>query len=87
LALCWTELNSVDLSPLHASTVTGGNQVSLSNSNRDAIKSSLVVQVDYAYVGKWNQTQPLFALLRAPTYQEADALVPLLRNLANSCQE
>jgi tetratricopeptide (TPR) repeat protein len=68
-------------------SLTGGNQVALSNSNRDAIKSSLVVQVDYAYVGKWNQTQPLFALLRAPTYQEADALVPLLRNLANSCQE
>lgn len=68
-------------------SLTGGNQVALSNSTRDAIKSSLVVQVDYAYVGKWNQTQPLFALLRLPTYQEADAMVPLLRNLANSCQK
>jgi tetratricopeptide (TPR) repeat protein len=67
-------------------SVTGGSQIDFSNASHDAVTSSLVVQIDYAYNGRWQQTHPLFALLQVPSFPEANALVPLFRNLVNSCQ-
>lgn len=66
-------------------TVTGGGQLDFSNTTRDAVTSSFVFQVNYRYNGG-QENRPSFALLQAPSFPEANALVPLLRSLVNSCQ-
>ena len=66
--------------------MTDSNQVNPSNTSPDAITSSLVVQIDYACGERWQQTRPLFALPLAPSFPEANALAPLLRNLVDSAR-
>jgi tetratricopeptide (TPR) repeat protein len=69
----------------HDIFVTGGNQINFSNtSSRDAITESLVVQINYLY-NPVLRTRPMFAWMQAPSFPEANALVPLLRDLVNSC--
>ena len=66
--------------------VTGGNNVDFPNSDKTAITSSLVVQVDYAYVGRWQLFKPLFAWMPAPSFAEANGLLASLRDIVKSCQ-
>src|SRR5262249_50736017 len=56
------------------------------NQTHDAVTESIVVQRNYAYQMQWQQWHPLFAQMQAPTLAEANALVPILRNLVNSCR-
>jgi hypothetical protein len=67
-------------------SVTGGNQVNLSNSAQDAVTSSLVVQVNYAYNLHWSQTRPLFALLQTSNFSDANLVGVDLREVASACQ-
>jgi tetratricopeptide (TPR) repeat protein len=83
----FTETVNLKLMRLQDIGVAGGGQVNFSNNaTKDAVTESFVVQVDYAYQLQWHRWHPLFAMLQSPSFQEANALVPLLRNLVNSCQ-
>jgi len=65
----------------------GGGGVILHNgADHQAVTESFIVQIDYAYQLHWKQWRPLFAILQSPSFQEANALIPLLRDVTTSCQ-
>jgi tetratricopeptide (TPR) repeat protein len=78
---------TVNLGRINSQTVslTGGNNIHFPNPDQAAVTSSLVVQVDYAYSGPWRSTNPLFALLPAPKFAEANGLLAPIREIINSC--
>jgi tetratricopeptide (TPR) repeat protein len=63
----------------------GGNIVDLSNTDRESITSSLVVQVNYKYLGSWQSYEPLFTQMSFATFAEATAVVGSIRDIVNSC--
>jgi tetratricopeptide (TPR) repeat protein len=80
--------NTVDLRRIKPQNVSviGGNKVSLSDPDKAAITNTLVVQVQYKYLGQWRPTKPLFAQLPVADLVEAGALVAPIRTIVSSCQ-